>query len=132
MADESRTEPRKSRRKFLVTWWLDRRDRKRVIEWVRDEWEAHSDEKYASQLPQHEKYLLEEGVGPDSWWRNIILQYMHRAHIVGLDTPEGQQLLYKTAATVLDCCSTSFRVYGDPPLPGYPSGEIHLRGRPDA
>lgn len=118
----------KELRPYLVSWWLKRKDRKHVLEWIRDEWAAHSDDKYASQLAQHERVFREEGIGVDSWWRNIVLQYWQRATLVGIDTPEGQQLLMKTATTILDCCATMIRVYGDPPLPGYPSGEIHFRG----
>lgn len=117
----------RTHRPYLVTWWLKRRDRKLVLEWLRDEWEAHSDDKYASQLEEHNRVFIAEGIDPaGSWWFNVVMSYWQRAHVLGIDTPAGQQQLMKVAATILDCCATMTRVYGEPPVPGYPSGTIVL------
>lgn len=72
----------------------------------------------------HDERMASEGVGPESFWRDQVMQYVHRAHVLGLDTPRGRQVLAKGFAAYLGMCESMTRVYGEPPQAGVPSGEI--------
>lgn len=111
-------------RPYLVSIQTTRRERKRSLEWLRDEWKVYADDKFADQRPGHDDQLRESGVGPEGWWRNQVLQYWQRAHVLGLDTPLGRQALIKGCAAYHGLVESMMRVYGDPPKPGVPSGEV--------
>jgi len=115
-------------RKLLVTWYTDRRERKRVLEWIRDEWAGYADARNREQLTQVLQLMKDEGVGKGSWWFMVTMGYLDRAEKFGLETPQGRQAVMKATATMVDLAATMIRAYGLPPLPGYPSGEIHFAG----
>lgn len=116
------------RRPYLITFLTRNAARKRVLEWIFQEWEKYADARNDANEGREtfDKHMLEEGVGSESVWFNTIAMYMHRAHLFGLETPQGRQAMMKAAATMVDCAASMVRVYGDPPTPGYPSGEIHV------
>lgn len=116
-------------RPYVVSFLCQRKERKRILEWLRDEWKLYADPKFdehrESDPHYHDHAMAEQGVGPESWWRNQVTQYIHRAHTLGLDTPAGRQALIKGMAAYEGMLGCMIRVYGTPPKPGYPSGEIH-------
>lgn len=57
------------------------------------------------------------------WWDQQFENYLHRAHVLGLDTPNGRQALAKFVATAVGLLETAVRLYGPLPKPGVPSGE---------
>lgn len=107
-------------RDFLISWKIgrDRRDRKIVVEWVRDEWERYATAKNAEELGTKDRMMHEGGVGPGSEWNDLVNQYLKRASVFGLDTPKGRQQAMKSATTLLDMLACMVRVYGEPPEPG--------------
>lgn len=64
------------------------------------------------------------GVGPGSEYRRWVLQYMHRAHVLGLDNPLGRQALAKALRTLMACTETTVRLYGPIPPAGVSSGNL--------
>lgn len=75
---------------------------------------------------QHIKEFQEASMlgGPwETWWNQQLENYMHRAHVLGLDTPNGRQALAKFTATAMGMLMAAVRVYGPLPKPGVPSGE---------
>lgn len=56
-------------------------------------------------------------------WETIINGYIHRAGVLGLDTPVGRQALGKSVATANAMLATVVRKFGPLPQPGVPSGE---------
>lgn len=106
--------------------------RHKVLMWVREEWEKYGNAKlndrgiWSEDL--NDQMLREGGLRQDGYWFNQVWQYWARAEVLGLDTPAGRQQAFKAITTMIDCGSAIIRVYGNPPLPGYPSGEIHQAG----
>ena len=113
------------RNRIVVAFKLHRRSRVRVLQWVKDEWEKYADPKFDHTREEQDEIMRTEGCGPGTWWHNQTLQYFVRANLLGLDTLAGRQTLFKGITTYIDMCASVQRVYGDPPKPGYPSGEIH-------
>lgn len=68
-----------------------------------------------------------QGVGDGSWWRQQLFNYLHRAHVLGLDNPLGRQAVAKFTATACGLLESVIRVEGDLPAPGVPSGELNGR-----
>ena len=56
--------------------------------------------------------------------------YMHRAVVLGLDTPSGRQALAKALKTLQGFTESAVRRYGPLPDPGVPSGEITVYHEP--
>jgi len=111
-------------RDLLVLFTLKRPERKRVLEWLREEWEHYANAKQDDYRPAHDATLAREGIGPGSWWESEVLRYMHRANVLGLDNPLGRQAACKGMAVYVDMCAAITRVHGDPPKAGVPSGEL--------
>lgn len=65
-----------------------------------------------------------DGVGPQSEYRKWVNQYLHRAHILGLDNPLGRQALAKGLRTLMACTETAVRLYGQLPPAGVSSGHL--------
>jgi hypothetical protein len=57
-------------------------------------------------------------------WDFWIQQYLHRALLLGLNTPNGMQAVGKLATTAAAMLDSVGRLYGPLPAPGLPSGEI--------
>jgi hypothetical protein len=115
-------------RKLLVTWYTDRRFRKKVLEWIRDEQNLYADQRNQGQVAEVLEKMKDEGVGRGSWWFLVALGYLDRAEKLGLENPAGRQAVMKATATMIDLAANMIQAYGLPPLPGYPSGEIHFSG----
>lgn len=58
-----------------------------------------------------------------SWWESQFTNYLGRAQILTLDTPNGRQALAKFVATGIGMLEAAVRIYGELPEPGVPSGE---------
>lgn len=115
-----------SDRDYLVTFRVPWRERKRILEWLRDEWHDYADSKFdhATDRPAHDERLRDEGIGPDAFWRLQVFQYVQRAHVLGLDTARGRQALIKGWAAYGGLLESMVRVYGDPPPAGVASGVV--------
>jgi hypothetical protein len=111
-------------RDFLISITTWRRERKRILEWLRDEWRLYADVKFDDQRSKHDAHMADTALEPDGWWRNQVLQYVHRAQVLGVDTEAGRQAAVKGLAAYHGMCESMVRVYGNPPKPGVPSGEI--------
>lgn len=67
---------------------------------------------------------LSEGVGQGSFWDRALTNYLHRAGLMGLDTPAGLQAIGKFAATAVALFEAACVAYGPPPPAGLPSGSF--------
>lgn len=76
------------------------------------------------QWAENEAEIVNGGIAEDSWWWRQITQYVQRARLFGLDTPQGRQALAKATMTMRGCVEASVRVYGPLPEPGHSSGTI--------
>jgi hypothetical protein len=103
--------------------------RYRVLSWLKREWDEYADAKMAGMNLHDDKWMSETAFAPDGDWQRQITQYWGRANALGLDTYAGRQAMMKSITTLIDGAAAMIRVYGDPPLPGYPSGEIHMSRR---
>jgi hypothetical protein len=64
-------------------------------------------------------------VGLDSGWvDHFSKMYLHRARVLGIDTPGGRQALAKAAAGLVGVLCVYVKAYGMPPPPGVPSGDL--------
>lgn len=116
-------------RSLIVTFLVKPSSRFRVLKWIKDEWRLYADDKNDSMKAGHsenhdDRWMREGGISPEGDWQRQITQYWDRANALGLSTPAGRQSMMKSLTTVIDCAAAMVRVYGDPPLPGYPSGII--------
>ena len=92
--------------------------------WLNRELFDYADPKHNQSRPEHDRRLIEDGCGKDSWWFGQIGQYLQRGSILGLDTLNGRQAVMKGLATYVALVESMIRTYGPPPKAGYPSGEI--------
>jgi hypothetical protein len=111
------------------------RGRHRVFEWMKGEFESYADPKHEGYREGGKEYIgnvwmRETGMQPDGEWVRQITQYFDRANAYGLDTLQGRQAVMKSITTLVDCAASMIRVYGQPPPPGYPSGECIQPGQP--
>jgi hypothetical protein len=92
--------------------------RNAVFAWLDVEWVQYADQKNG-------KYREAQKETWDyDYWLDIITNYLGRARMFGLETPEGRQALLKGIAAHIDCGAWAIEKYGKPPMPGHPSGEI--------
>lgn len=101
-------------------------ERTQVLEWLRDEWAAYADQKWEEHRAVHDARMRASGIDDDGWWYLQVFQYVRRAQLIGINTPQGRQLIGKCIATLVDCLASVIRVHGDLPEPGHPSGEVRL------
>lgn len=87
-----------------------------VRAWLADE-RGYTIKKFG--LPQDDDHILE---GLAGWWAQQFDNYLHRAWVLGLDTPGGRQALAKFVATAVGALEAAVRVYGPLPEPGVSSG----------
>jgi hypothetical protein len=101
--------------------------RLRVADWIATERKEYSDKKWAEDTEHREKLkedILVNGISDDSeQWVNIC-NYLGRAKVFGIDTPQGSQLLAKTIVVLLHTLETVEEEYRVLPPPGVPSGTI--------
>lgn len=94
-----------------------------VLAWLGVE-QDYADRKFGDQKADHDAWMAEGGIGEDSeWWRQVT-QYVSRARLFGLETPQGRQALAKFMATTLGLVECAVRNHGDLPEPGWTSGEV--------
>lgn len=98
--------------------------------WVREETKYAGRKFGHTSRGEHDEAMREEQIGPDSWWYRQIHQYIDRARLFGLDTPQGRQALAKAMMTMHGAVESSIRVFGPMPQPGVPSGEIQEWSHP--
>ncbi len=55
-----------------------------------------------------------EPVHDESYWWTKLCMYHHRAAQLGLESPEGRQVVFELAATAAGWCASIVRVYGQP------------------
>lgn len=89
--------------------------------WISTERREYADVKYPDKDVYDEK-MRQQGI---AWWMDFMPNYLSRAEILGLDTPQGRQALGKLITTAMDCLESAIRVHGEMPRPGVTSGEIH-------
>jgi len=66
-------------------------------------------------------YLDDEEI---QWWDRQLENYLYRARVLGLDTPNGRQALAKFVSTAVGMLSATVQQFGPLPKAGLPSGEI--------
>jgi hypothetical protein len=92
--------------------------RNRVFAWLDVEWAQYADRKNADyREAQREAWDSDH-------WVTIVENYLGRALSFGLDTLQGRQAMMKSLAAHVDACAWMIQKYGEPPMPGHPSGEI--------
>ncbi|HWL37301.1 MAG TPA: hypothetical protein VNQ77_14050 [Frankiaceae bacterium] len=79
-------------------------------------------------VAQDDEHTRADGVRQDGWWWRQLLNYFHRAGVLGLDTPNGRQALAKFTATACGLTESVIRVHGPLPEPGHPSGHVEGSG----
>ena len=98
-----------------------------VLCWLAEEREAYQTRKFDY---DDELELMALGFEPDSmgdgksYIERQVMNYLHRAKVFGLDTPQGRQAWMKLCAAVTGQAEQIARVHGIPPRPGVPSGTI--------
>ena len=60
---------------------------------------------------QNDAHTLE---GMD-YWEDKMTMYLHRARVLGLDSPQGRQAVAECAATAVGMLASLWRVWGPPP-----------------
>lgn len=79
-------------------------------------------------VAQDDEHTRDDGLAQEGWWWRQLMNYYHRAHVLGLDTPNGRQALAKFTATACGLTESVVRVHGPLPEPGYPSGHVEGNG----
>lgn len=101
--------------------------REHLREWLQIERTEYADKKY-NYNEGGQQFLLDalrnEGLGDT--WMNFILNYLKRAELQGIQTPQGRQQLGKTIVTLMSCLEKSIEIYGPMPKPGINSGVIEV------
>ena len=104
----------------------------KVLSWMVLE-DVYAHNKFKGQRAEQDE-LLKEGV--NSFWSRQIVQYLDRARLFldaadGATEPaktilekKGQQAILKCMMTAKGMAESCVRVYGNPPAPGVPTGEI--------
>ncbi len=85
---------------------------------------VYVDNKFDDQRNGHDEEMRTQGISDESFWFRQIFQYVPRARLMGLDTPNGRQALAKMCMTAIGCLESCLRVHGPLPEPGQPSGYI--------
>lgn len=110
----------------IVSIVTSRRERVAWLEWLKTEHAVYSDAKFDEQRPEHDERLREDGIGIESWWRLQVFQYVQRAHVLGLETPQGRQALAKGLAAYTGLLESTIRVHGPLPPAGVSSGTVPI------
>jgi len=93
------------------------------IEWLQAELN-YSDAKHGDRRPEHDVEMANDGVAPGFFWADEVMNYVHRANVLGLDNPLGRQAIAKGFAVYEAMLESVERVYGPLPEPGVPSGVL--------
>ena len=96
-----------------------------VYQWIVDERRDYADAKWEppAAAKAHRDCVI--GEGPTTWhdWAG---NYIKRAAMFGLETPQGRQALGKAIVTLIHVLATAVEEYGPMPAPGVPSGVIEV------
>ena len=97
-----------------------------LLAWIATEREVHASSKYGEDKDARLGLVADMESHPhiDGEWDVFIGNYLRRAQLFGLDTPQGRQALGKTVVTLMHCLETAVDVFGPMPAPGVPSGVI--------
>lgn len=88
------------------------------LDWLRKERKLYADVKYPmSTVEANGGNLTQEDI-------DFVMQYLKRAQLQGLNTPQGRQNLGKAASTLYHFMQGAVICHGPMPEPGYPSGEL--------
>jgi hypothetical protein len=100
-------------------------ERETLLLWLETEAANHQGIKFADFLITNDQWMAADPYLSDEseWWRQLT-QYIARVRMFGLETPQGRQAYMKFIATALGAGESMLRVFGNPPQPGVPSGEI--------
>lgn len=94
-----------------------------VIHWLAQEMHDYARAKWSwpSAAKAHRDCVV--GEGPTTWhdWAG---NYIKRAAMFGLDSPQGRQALGKAIVTLVHVLETVVEEYGPMPRPGVPSGVV--------
>ena len=82
-------------------------------------------------VAQDDLHTRTDGLADSGWWWRQLMNYFHRARVLGLDTANGRQALAKFTATACGLTESVIRVHGPLPEPGYPSGHVEGNGHDD-
>lgn len=102
------------------------RSRAHVLSWVSQERNLYADaDKFKEGNPGRDmiREYLAEGFGDDAY--SFLLNYLGRARLFGIDTPQGRQAMGKSLVTLTHFLETVVELHGPMPEPGHSSGEIH-------
>lgn len=99
---------------------------KQVADWIEIERRDYAGGiKYAETSVNRTKAIEDmQANGLDGDWIIFISNYIRRAELLRVETPQGRQALAKAIVTLMHCLETAVQVYGNMPTPGVPSGEI--------
>lgn len=64
--------------------------------------------------PKQNDQHTREGLEENAYWSQKLPMYLHRARLLGLDSPQGRQAVAEYAATALGLLASVWRVYGPP------------------
>lgn len=104
-------------------------EREVLLLWLEQEHGKYQQQKFKGFEDTNDQWLQEaeergSGLSSESeWWRQLT-QYIARARVHGLDSLHGRQAYMKFIATALGCGESMVRLFGLPPEPGHPSGEV--------
>jgi len=99
--------------------------RAQALRWLEQESEAYAQgQKYAQGSGNRDMIAgyVRDGMNDELF--GFPLNYLKRASMFGLDTPQGRQALGKAAATLIDYMAHAIEIHGPMPKPGFSSGEI--------
>jgi hypothetical protein len=89
--------------------------------WVDDERHTYANVKFSgANREMIERYIAE----CDDRAFDFVLNYLKRAQMMTLATPQGRQAMGKALVTLTDYLETAVQVHGPMPEPGFSSGEI--------
>lgn len=99
-----------------------------TLDWLADEVDYTLEKFGPDGKPDDERiYQFNHGASgvalEETWWYNQINNYLHRAALLGLDTPGGRQAMAKAVATSVMMLAACTRVFGALPEPGVTSGQ---------
>lgn len=101
--------------------------RQDIMEWLTEERVRYADLKYPPGEGQGRKRLEDmaaNGVSDTSEEMIFLTNYLSRAQMFGVDTPQGRQAFGKFTVTAIAMMERMVAAFGPMPMPGVPSGTI--------
>lgn len=103
-------------------------ERESLLEWIAVERDTYAiPAKYGPGLAGQQivRDAVALGGFVDEGLMDFVGNYLKRAQLFGLDTPQGRQATGKAIVSLLNILEVACELFGPMPLPGFPSGEIH-------